>query len=97
MSASSPRKTYADDALVQPALVTGRLFQGEWLKKASRRITSGIRVVLLSGIGLAASVAAEPFQGWPLPAAAAGGGHFSATTQITPDNVKDLEIVWMHR
>ena len=38
-----------------------------------------------------------PYEGWPLPGADEGGGHFSHATQITPDNVNDLEIAWTHR
>ena len=38
-----------------------------------------------------------PYQGWSLPGADGGGGHFSPATQITPDNVSDLEIAWTHR
>ena len=38
-----------------------------------------------------------PYQGWSLPGADEGGGHFSQATQITPDNVTDLEIAWTHR
>ena len=26
-----------------------------------------------------------------------GGGHFSKATEITPDNVKNLERIWVHR
>ena len=40
---------------------------------------------------------AKPYQGWSLPGADEGGGHFSHATQITPENVTDLEIAWTHR
>lgn len=39
----------------------------------------------------------EPSAGWALPGGSQGGGHFSTATQITPDNVSDLEIAWVHR
>jgi quinoprotein glucose dehydrogenase len=39
----------------------------------------------------------EPSAGWALPGGGQGGGHFSAATQITPDNVSDLTIAWVHR
>ncbi|MEP5764761.1 MAG: pyrroloquinoline quinone-dependent dehydrogenase [Halieaceae bacterium] len=39
---------------------------------------------------------AEPM-GWPAYGATPGGTHFSAAQQITPDNVAELEIAWMHR
>ena len=42
-------------------------------------------------------VLAAPYQGWSLPGADEGGGHFSHATQITPENVTDLEIAWTHR
>ena len=42
-----------------------------------------------------ASVYAET--GWPLVAGAPGGGHFSEATQITPENVTELEVAWTHR
>ena len=65
--------------------------------RATTRLLAQLSSLLLGGLWLSAHALAEPFQGWPLPGAEAGGGHFSATTQITPDNVNDLEIVWTHR
>ena len=97
MKTCSTRKTCAESTTAQLEAATADLLKGKWLKQVSRTPVLCIALLSLSGIGLSASVAAEPFQGWPLPGAAAGGGHFSATTQITPDNVKDLEIVWTHR
>ena len=41
--------------------------------------------------------AGEPHRGWPLPGAAEGGGHFSKANQITPANVRRLEVAWTHR
>ena len=66
-------------------------------QSAATRLLAQFSSILLGGLWLSTHALAEPFQGWPLPGAEAGGGHFSATTQITPDNVKDLEIVWTHR
>ena len=52
---------------------------------------------LLGMLLVAPRAAATPYQGWSLPGADEGGGHFSHATQITPDNVNDLEIAWTHR
>ena len=53
--------------------------------------------VLLATLLVASRGLATPYQGWSLPGADEGGGHFSHATQITPDNVTDLEIAWTHR
>lgn len=34
---------------------------------------------------------------WPAYGGGPGGGHFSAATQITPENVAQLEVAWVHR
>ena len=52
---------------------------------------------LLATLLVASRGLATPYQGWSLPGADEGGGHFSHATQITPDNVTDLEIAWTHR
>ena len=52
---------------------------------------------LLATLLVALRAIATPYQGWSLPGADEGGGHFSHATQITPDNVTDLEIAWTHR
>ena len=52
---------------------------------------------LLASLLVSPPVLAGPYQGWSLPGAEEGGGHFSHATQITPDNVTDLEIAWTHR
>lgn len=52
---------------------------------------------LLAAMLVAPLVLAAPYQGWSLPGADEGGGHFSHATQITPENVTDLEIAWTHR
>ena len=54
-------------------------------------------VTLLATLLVAPRALAAPYQGWSLPGADEGGGHFSHATQITPDNVTDLEIAWTHR
>jgi quinoprotein glucose dehydrogenase len=53
-------------------------------------------VWLLASAGVNADPA-SPNLGWPLPGAQAGGGHYSDAHQITPANVKGLEIAWVHR
>ncbi len=52
---------------------------------------------LLAALLVAPQALTAPYQGWSLPGADEGGGHFSHATQITPDNVTDLEIAWTHR
>ena len=52
---------------------------------------------LLAALLVAPKTLTAPYQGWSLPGADEGGGHFSHATQITPDNVTDLEIAWTHR
>ena len=37
-----------------------------------------------------------PVAGWPVYGADVGGGRFSPLTQITPENVKELEVAWVH-
>jgi quinoprotein glucose dehydrogenase len=34
---------------------------------------------------------------WPTYGKDSGGGHYSKATEITPENVKDLKKVWVHR
>ena len=34
---------------------------------------------------------------WTSYGKGSGGGHFSKADEITPENVKKLEIVWVHR
>ena len=36
-------------------------------------------------------------QDWPHVGGAAGGGHYTAHTQINHDNLDDLEVAWIHR
>ena len=38
-----------------------------------------------------------PTDDWPQAGGALGGGHYSTVTQITKDNVGDLEVAWTHR
>ena len=42
------------------------------------------------------SVGAGQPAGWPAYGATPGGTHFSAASQITPDNVAWLEQAWVH-
>ena len=42
------------------------------------------------------SVSAGQPAGWPAYGATPGGTHFSAASQITPDNVAWLEQAWVH-
>ena len=52
---------------------------------------------LLAALLVAPQTLTAPYQGWSLPGADEGGGHFSHATQITPENVTDLKIAWTHR
>lgn len=38
-----------------------------------------------------------PTDDWPQAGGADGGGHFTRATQITPANVHELEVAWVHR
>lgn len=58
--------------------------------------------ITLTGLAASHSRAAEaPALGvasdWPAYGATSGGTHFSRASQITPDNVGDLEVAWHHR
>ena len=50
-----------------------------------------ILFALLATVLVASRALAAPYQGWSLPGADEGGGHFSHATQITPDNVGELD------
>ena len=39
----------------------------------------------------------SPATQWAWPGADPGGGHYSEATQITPQNVNDLTVAWIHR
>ena len=43
------------------------------------------------------SHAGGPVDGWPVWGHGAAGQRYSANTQITPDNVKDLKVAWTYR
>jgi quinoprotein glucose dehydrogenase len=65
-------------------------------------VVGGLRTTLalfglLAALLVSPHTSAAPYQGWSLPGADEGGGHFSRSTQITPDNVGELEIAWTHR
>ena len=66
-----------------------------WVRNSPRGIVP--LLVLLALLLVSPLVLAAPYQGWSLPGAGEGGGHFSHAMQITPDNVTDLEIAWTHR
>ena len=63
--------------------------------KSRRALPFGLSVLLTACF--ASHVLSEPSAGWALPGGGQGGGHFSTATQITPDNVSDLTIAWVHR
>jgi quinoprotein glucose dehydrogenase len=46
---------------------------------------------------LPAGIPAGTVADWPAYGATPGGTHYSPTNQITPDNVSQLEVAWMHR
>ncbi len=48
-------------------------------------------IVLCTGIALAEDIE------WPTYGGTAGGGHHTAATEITPDNVNRLQLAWSHR
>ena len=48
---------------------------------------------LLATLLVSPLASTAPYQGWSLPGADEGGGHFSHATQITPDNVNDLSLI----
>ena len=50
---------------------------------------------LLFGIGAAA--ASPEDVGWPAYGGGSGGGHHTVADQLTVDNVKGLEVAWVHR
>jgi quinoprotein glucose dehydrogenase len=70
-----------------------------WLKTAAPVILALSSWVMLSGCEApvlekyGSGVVSE----WPAYGATAGGTHFAQSDQITPDNVKHLEIAWQHR
>ena len=61
---------------------------------------AGLLLVLeLAGCGESSSgeIVAGVVTGWPAYGATPGGTHFSRASQITPANVSQLEIAWLHR
>ena len=46
---------------------------------------------------IATKVIANEGLDWPAYGGSPGGGHYSTAVQITPENVADLEIAWVHR
>ncbi|MBM4382438.1 MAG: pyrroloquinoline quinone-dependent dehydrogenase [Deltaproteobacteria bacterium] len=58
-------------------------------------------LVVLAALALACSESTPdltgPIEGWSAYGNDAGGSRYSKLTQITPDNVGDLELAWIHR
>lgn len=54
-------------------------------------------VLLITTIMAVPLAASKEDIAWPAYGGASGGGHYSEANQITPSNVKDLEIAWLHR
>ena len=55
------------------------------------RLLAGVAALLFGVTGALAQTS------WDLPGGAEGGGHYSSASQITAENVRDLEVAWMHR
>lgn len=55
--------------------------------------TASDSTAMASAIEAGSGVVAD----WPAYGATPGGTHFSRAVQITPDNVNDLEVAWVHR
>ncbi len=53
-----------------------------------------LRLLLVLSVG---SVLANENANWPAYGGSAGGGHYSLASQITPENVANLEVAWVHR
>jgi quinoprotein glucose dehydrogenase len=53
-------------------------------------------LLALPGCGSEAIDEEGPVAGWPVYAADVGGSRHSPLTQITPENVDELEIAWVH-
>ena len=63
-----------------------------------RALVGAFGAVLMSQAGLPLLVAAAPpTADWPVTEGAAGGGRFSALTDITRENVKQLRVAWSYR
>ena len=66
---------------------------------------NGVRAVLCAILGLGILQGCDsgapidysgPVSGWPVYAADIGGSRYSPLTQITPENVADLEVAWTY-
>jgi quinoprotein glucose dehydrogenase len=56
--------------------------------------------IAIGALGATVTLAQQSAPGeidWPAYGGSDGGGHYSPATQITKDNVADLEIAWTHR
>ncbi len=77
----------------------------EWVADNGGIMRVIIKIISALGLGLAvygcvSSAPVDysgPIDDWPQAGGARGGGHYSDVTQITKDNVADLEIAWTHR
>ena len=54
-------------------------------------------ILLFIALFLIADLAAAEEIRWPAYGGGPGGGHYTPATQITADNVADLELAWSHR
>ena len=52
---------------------------------------------ILTGLATISLSATEEDVDWPAYGGGPAGGHYSKATQITPTNVKKLEVAWLHR
>jgi glucose dehydrogenase len=55
------------------------------------------RLALAAVLGLLSAGAAAQIADWPVTEGAPGGGRFSPLTEITGDNVKQLQVAWTYR
>src|SRR5579872_3667197 len=65
--------------------------------KVAPMYVSKTALTLASFLVSATAFAAAPDAGWPAYGGAAGGGHYSPLTQITPANVDQLRVAWIFR
>ena len=63
------------------------------------QLTGIVVVALACGCGAASAQTSLPglVSDWPAYGGTPGGTHFSPASQITPDNVRHLEVAWHHR
>ncbi|MCZ0942592.1 MAG: hypothetical protein OXJ53_06025, partial [Gammaproteobacteria bacterium] len=72
-------------------------------RRVNRRNPNLPAGVMMTRLIVAAALLACPFAaagqtvGWPAYGGADGGGHYTPATQISPQNVAQLELAWTHR